>query len=32
MPPLEEQTPGVAIVALLLSSVLLLTWLTGLAN
>jgi len=32
MPPLEEQTPGVAIIALLLSSVLLLTWLTGLAN
>ncbi len=32
MPPLEEQAPSLAIVALLLSSVLLLIWLTGLAN
>lgn len=32
MPPLEEQTPGVTIVALLLSSVLLLIWLMGLAS
>jgi hypothetical protein len=32
MPPLEEQAPGVAIVALLLSSVLLLMWLMDIVN